>query len=48
MATLEVQPSHLPGGVHDQDMSEEDAELEAVGLGAAEELTGPAVPRQEQ
>ena len=46
--TLEGQQSHILGDVRDQDMLEVSSDKEAVGPGAADELTGPAEPRQEQ
>ena len=46
--TLEGQQSHVLGDVRDQDMLEVSSDKEAVGPGAADELTGPAEPRQEQ
>ena len=45
---LEGQQSQVHGGVRDQDMMEVSNPLEAVGPGAADELTGLEEPRQEQ
>ena len=46
--TLEGQQYQVHGEVRDQDRMEVSNPLEAVGPGAADELTGPAEPRQEQ
>lgn len=46
--TREVQQSQHEGEVADQEMVDRTNNLEAVGTGAADELTGPAEPRQEQ
>ena len=46
--TREVQQSQHEGEVADQEMVDRTNNLEAVGTGAADELTGPAEPRQEE
>jgi hypothetical protein len=49
MQSLEQQQTtSTGGGMHDQDMQEMASTMEAVGPGAADELTGPVEPRQEQ
>ena len=45
---LEGQQSQAHGGTRDHDMQDAMTTTEAVGPGAADELTGPLEPRREQ